>query len=497
MNGIPRNALPSAYNFNYLLVEIFGTYWGYIFNRTIVHVFGFFSMYILLRNHFACGEQRKYIAILVSLAYSLVPAFSVFGITLFGQPLLLHVFLNFIKDRAQLWNWIYLIVYPFYSSLVWASLPICVSLIVIGLYHYFHKNNISLKYLLGICILISGFIAANLSMFMLIFQPGNFIPHRIAYNLYLEKPPQLWDSVLESMLHFFINHYHVGTFLTLPILLAILLSAKYRSTKFQSLILIYIIIGICLFQGFYSFIEYYAGYHIHFLRSFRMNRFSILLPTLWLSAFAISLSHMYNSSIFRKLIYPFLISQVLIIMSGNDEIIHNYRTMLGIQKFPTFKQYMAEAQFNAIKNYIGKEPSTYRVIGLGFCPTITQYNGFYTLDSYQTIYDLNYKLKFRKIIERELNKNDKIRYYFDGWGNRCYLFTSELGKDFSSYMVSKFQNKKIHHLDINTEALKSLGGNYVISSAEIENHKEIGLSFERIFENEQSWWKLYLYSIPL
>ncbi len=496
MNGIPRNAFPSAYNFNYLLVEIFGTYWGYIINRTFIHLFGFFSMYILLRNHFVNGEQRNYIAILASLAFSLVPAFSVFGITLFGQPLLLHIFLNLIKDKAKPWYWIYLCIYPFYSSLVWAALPVSASLITIGLYHLFNKKNSSFKYLLGIFILISCFIAANLSMFMLIFQPGNFIPHRNAYNLYLEKPPQLWDSVLESILHFFINHYHVGTFLTLPILLSILLSAKYRSNKFQSLTLIYVIVGICLFQGFYSFIEYYLGSYFHFLRSFRINRFSILLPTLWLSAFSISLSQMYNSSIFRKLIYPFLISQVLIIMSGNDEIIHNYRTLLGMQKFPTFKQYMAEEQFEAVKSYIGKEPSLYRVVGLGFCPTITQYNGFYTLDSYQTIYDLNYKKAFRRIVEQELKKNDQIRYYFDGWGNRCYLYSSELGKGFSSFMVSKYENKKIYNLDINIEALKTLGGNFVISSAEIVNHKEIGLIFERSFENEQSWWKLFLYSIP-
>jgi len=494
MNGIPRNAFPSAYNFNYLMVEIFGTYWGYIVNRTFIHLFGFSSMYILLRNHFANGEQRNYIAILASLAFSLVPVFSVFGITLFGQPLLLHVFLNLIKDKAKPWYWIYLCIYPFYSSLVWAALPVIALLITVGLYHFFNKKNISLKYFIGITILIGCFIAANLSMFILIFNPGNFVPHRIAYNLYLEKPPQLLDALIESMLHFFINHYHVGTFLTLPILLSILLSAKYRSYKFQSLTLVYVIIAICLFQGFYSFIEYYLGSYFNFLRSFRMNRFSILLPTLWLSSFAISLSQMYNSSVFRKLIYPFLVSQVLIIMSGNDEIIHNYRTLLGMQKFPTFKQYMAEDQFEAVKNYIGKDPSSYRVVGLGFCPTITQYNGFYTLDSYQTIYDLNYKKAFRKIIERELKKNDQIRYYFDGWGNRCYLYSSELGKGFSSFMVNKYENKKIHNLDINTEALKSLGGNFVISSAEIVNHKEIGLIFERSFENEQSWWKLYLYS---
>ncbi|MCX7744320.1 MAG: DUF6044 family protein [Flavobacteriales bacterium] len=495
MNGIPRNAFPTAYNFNYLFVEIFGTYTGYILNRTFIHLFGFYSMYVFLKNHIVIGEQRRYIVVLISLAFSLVPVFSVFGITVMGQPLLLHVFLNILTRRSTPLNWLYLCIFPLYSSLVWAAMPIILSLVIIGIHHYIKHKTISFKFILGIHILIGVYIISNLSMFLLMLQPGNFIPHRVAYNFYIDKPPQLFNSILDALMHFLINHYHVGTFLTLPILLAVLVSTRYRSMKFQAMVIIYFIIAISLFQGFYSFIEYYLGSQINFLRSFRLNRFSILLPALWLIAFAISLSQMYNSLVFRKLIMPFLIAQVLIILSANDEIIHNYRTILGVQRFPTFKQYMAEEQFDAIKKHIGKELASYRVVGLGFCPTITQYNGFYTLDSYQTIYDLNYKKAFRKIIEAELKKNDSIRYYFDGWGNRCYLYCSELGKDFSSFMISKYQNKKILNLEINTEALKSLGGNFVISSAEIVNPEKTGLKLEKVFEEKNSWWKLYLYSV--
>lgn len=495
MNGIPRNAFPTAYNFNYLFVEIFGTYTGYILNRVFIHLFGFYSMYIFLKNHVAVGEQRRYIVVLVSLAFSLVPVFSVFGITVMGQPLLLHVFLNIMNHRATFWNWIYLCIFPLYSSLVWASLPVILCLIVIGIYYYTKNKTISFQFILGLIILTGIYVVSNFSMFILMLQPGKFIPHRVAYNFYIEKPPQFLNSIVDALMHFLINHYHVGTFLTLPILLAVLVSTRYRSMKFQALVLIYIIIAISLFQGFYSFIEYYLGSQINFLRSFRLNRFSILLPTLWLIAFAISLSQMYNSLVFRKLILPFLMGQVLIILSANDEVIHNYRTLLGMQRFPTFKQYMAEEQFDAVKTYIGKDLASYRVVSLGYCPTITQYNGFYTLDSYQTIYDLNYKKAFRKIIEKELKKNDAIRYYFDGWGNRCYIYSSELGKDFSSYMVSKYENKKILNLEINTEALKTLGGNFVISSAEIVNPEKTGLQLEKVFEDKNSWWKLYLYSV--
>lgn len=494
MNGIPRNAFPSAYNLNYLFVDVLGTYWGYIINRTFIHFWGFFGMYILLKNHFGIAGQRKHIAVLVSLAFSLVPVFSVFGITVMGQPLLLYIFLNLLHQRAKAWHWLYLSIYPAYSSLVWGGLPIVFSLCVIAFYHYVKSKTFSWQYLVGICILVVIFILANLSMFMLILHPSDFIPHRVAYNFYLQKSPELWNALLESLMHFFINHYHVGTFLTLPILLAILISTRFYSTKFQAIELLWAIILICLFQGFYSYIEYYLGNYVNVLRSFRFNRFSILLPTLWLIAFAISLSQMY-SSIFRKLIYPFLIAQLLIILTGNDEVIHNYRTLLGFQKFPTFKQYMAEEQFEEVKKYIDKDVSTYRVVSLGFCPTITQYNGFYTLDSYQTIYDLNFKKSFRKIIENELKKNDDIHYYFDGWGNRCYLYCSELGKDFSSYMVSKYDKKKILNLNINTDAMKELGGYFVISSVEIVNPEATGLELKKIFINKNSWWNIYLYSL--
>ena len=65
----------------------------------------------------------------------------------------------------------------------------------------------------------------------------------------------------------------------------------------------------------------------------------------------------------------------------------------------------------------------YRVASIGIHPAIAQYNGFYTLDTYNNFYPLSYKHEFRKIIEKELEKNKKIRNYFDAWGGRCYFFT--------------------------------------------------------------------------
>jgi len=40
-----------------------------------------------------------------------------------------------------------------------------------------------------------------------------------------------------------------------------------------------------------------------------------------------------------------------------------------------------------------------------------------------------------------------------------------------------------------------MGGQYIISAVEIRNHDDVGLHFERTFTDDQSWWKVYLYSV--
>src|SRR5699024_93601 len=78
---------------------------------------------------------------------------------------------------------------------------------------------------------------------------------------------------------------------------------------------------------------------------------------------------------------------------------------------------------------------------------------------------IEYKHNFRKIIAPELNKNKQLKNYFDTWGSRLYMYIDELGKN---YMFSKNSEKTIDNLDINTNAIKNLGGEYVLSGLPIE-----------------------------
>ena len=125
--------------------------------------------------------------------------------------------------------------------------------------------------------------------------------------------------------------------------------------------------------------------------------------------------------------------------------------------------------FIKIKNITGNS----KVASLGVDPMIAAMNDIYVIDGYHQIYPLSYKIKFRKIIEDELNQNQKLKKYYDEWGNRVYLF---------------FSDKK--NLLINFKEAKKVGAEFIISSFSI-NHKNLQLACPDCnYSNE-----LFLYKI--
>nr|MCR5726730.1 DUF6044 family protein [Lachnospiraceae bacterium] len=142
-------------------------------------------------------------------------------------------------------------------------------------------------------------------------------------------------------------------------------------------------------------------------------------------------------------------------------------------------------EFDRIDRYIGKDKSTYKVVSVGIHPSLALYSGFYTLDGYSNNYDVEYKYEFGNIIDQELEKNPEIYKYFWGWGNRCYAFSADIGKDVTNAVLPN----EIE-LDYDFEKLKQLGGEYIISSVQVSND-EVHMVKEFSSDNKT----LYLYSI--
>jgi hypothetical protein len=52
---------------------------------------------------------------------------------------------------------------------------------------------------------------------------------------------------------------------------------------------------------------------------------------------------------------------------------------------------------------------------------------------------------------------------------------------------------KLENLELNIEAFKEMGGEYIFSAVEIKNYQENNLEFIKAFDHEDSAWRVFLY----
>ena len=177
--------------------------------------------------------------------------------------------------------------------------------------------------------------------------------------------------------------------------------------------------------------------------------------------------------------------------------IYNINENNYLSNMMTMNQYYAPPLFNEIKNWIGEDQSKYRVGSIGLHPAVPVFNGFFTIDGYSGYYDLDYKLKFREVIEPELNKFPKQLDKFDNWGNRCYLFVSELLPlwNHKDYIISKESNILINNLNYNYDKLIKLGCKYIFSTVKINIDNNPHLILQNKFEHREYPYSIYLYSL--
>jgi hypothetical protein len=114
----------------------------------------------------------------------------------------------------------------------------------------------------------------------------------------------------------------------------------------------------------------------------------------------------------------------------------------------TFKGYYDYENYKYIKSLVGDS----RTISIGLDPMAAVMNDINVIDGYHTLYPLSYKLKFRKIIEKQLDYYPVTKKYYDDWGGRVYTFVGD---------------PKI--IKINFRQANLLGAEYVISKYPISN----------------------------
>ncbi|NRG34226.1 DUF6044 family protein [Niallia circulans] len=493
MNGeFSRDTYYSEYYAMVFLFQFLPPVIAYGLCQAITHFVAFIGMYLLLKKYVMKEEHNKayILTIGVALAFSLTPYWPSGMLSILGMPLALWSMLNIYKGERSWKDLAVLTLLPFFSTFVIGFFYFLAVLGLFWLYDFVRNKKSNWPLFFAIVYMTMVYLAIDYRLIVSMIAPiSDELTNRDVFYQSKLNFVQTLKLVGKNYVYSHNQDRTIHQFIILPVtligLLFVLLKKQWRENKlYIGLHLLNIVLStwyaFWFFEGWQPLKEKFS-----ILTSFNFARFHYLRPMIIYVLFALTLKMLWKyRNMGRKLVYVLIIGQLLVLVPTNEQIMYKNQ--------PSYKAYFATEQFTDIKKYIGKPLDQYRVVSIGIHPNIAQYNGLYTLDSYSNIYPLDYKLQFRKIIEPELNKNKALRTYYDDWGGRCYIFVDELGKN---YQYSKRSNKEINHLQLNVEALKEMGGQYILSAVPINNAAETNLTFMKDFESKNSNWHIYLYKV--
>jgi hypothetical protein len=490
MNGhLSRNAMYSEYYGMVELYRFFPAEIAYGLNQTISRFLAFLGMYLLLKKYVIKDEKQGIIRVGVALTFALTPFWANGMLSTLGMPFALWAFLN-IRNREQTWvSIITLSLLPFYSTFMLGFFFFLSAMGIFWIIDVFKSKTLQWRLFFSIAYMTLIYIAIEYRDFASLILPSE----KTNRAEFLESKNSLFETIQLIFKNYIIGHYQDQTlyeFVILPVsLIALVIVIRQRRCK-QERLFIGLHLANFLLSVWYAF-WWYKGWvplkqKISILNSFNFSRYHYLRPMIIYILFAVSLQILWrlNNKRWRSWVAVLVMLQLAVLIPSNEQIYYH--------NSPSFGQFYAVKEFNDIKKFIGKPVQNYRVVSIGLHPAIAQYNGMYTLDTYNNFYPLSYKHQFRKIIAPELVKSKSLKNYFDQWGGRCYIFTSELKK---IQLYPKDSKMVIQHLNLNIQVLKQLGGNYVISAVPIANAEENNLDLQKVFNSEEAYWKIYLYKV--
>ncbi len=473
MGGIPRSNMVSDLNFIIFLFKAMNPFWAYLINHMIVHIIAFLGMYLFASKYLLPpknqDENSKIICLGISLAFSVLPFYTMYGLSIAGQPILLYSFLNIANEQGQFTDYLILLVFPFYSFLLLNGVFLIVELFLVFLYFLIKKKRFVKKAFLVWLIFSISYLIVEHDFIRTLLIDANNISHRSDWNLnYISFPLQ---GVLKNAFSVFLQgQYHAASFPAVILFISLLaIIITFREGWKKNLILRLLLLQLCtaIVYGFYTWdkiipIKSLLG----IFATFNWGRLYWVSPFIWYCIFFLSLITIYKYQKFGRptkgiLIFSLLFIQIFVNLVHDPEYSNYLNRFLTFSNVTSedisYRQFFSEDLFNKIKDTIGEPQKDYRVASIGIHPSVAQYNGFYTLDGYQNYYPLSYKQQFRKIISQELEKSSKWREYFDYWGSRCYLYSSEI----PDFLSTKEKGRIITHLDIDPQAFKDLGGRFI------------------------------------
>ena len=499
MNGLPRNAARSGLSVTVGLFELLPPWAVYLVQQALVRLLGLLAMYALLRRQWLREAHQQAIAAGVALCWALLPLYTMYGLSVLGQAGLLLAFLELRRGPGRWWHWLLIGAFPLWSVFAFVGPFVLAALGLLVLYDWWQTRHLQGRLVVGLLLLLGMYLVVEWPLFYSVLIARQFVPHRLEFDMRQITPMGLGAGLRSAGQFFFVGQYHASRFLRLAGLLAVAVvlvraPARQRPKELKRFGLwLLVLMGLALFSGFYPQLVAAVQTQLPAVGAFNFGRFHFLSPLLWFGVLALALREL--PARWQAVLVGL---QLLVGLTMNAEWLNNLRELAGRPRAqePNYAAYVSAPLFGqvqqAIQQQTGLAPAQYRVACLGFPPAVAQLNNFYTLDSYQNNYPLSYKRTFRPLIAGELAKSPALRAYFDAWGNRCFLFSAELGKDFR---VGAFQHRIVQDFTFDPSTFRKLRGRYVLSAARLAQPAQSGLRPVGVFSRPDAYWRIFLYEV--
>ncbi len=507
MNGIPVSGMTVPAPFFVILYYFFSPFVAHTLQYVILSLTAYAGMYLCANRitNFKC------VSTLIALLFALLPFQPVYGHSVVGLPLAIYAFLCLYEKKRVVLAYVCIAYFVLTSSLVYIGYACIIVLAVAGVILLIRKK-LNKEFVIGCLLLGLLYCLTNLDLIYDTFISSGFVSHREEFILYNTDFWATFKSVFLASAELAVSCH---MYMILPILvLHLIQSIRYkkltqREKSLYKLIWFSLvaIIGLCAIYAlnFWEPVVKIREQLPSAIKHFQFQRICFFLPVLWYIVAATSLTEIWEMRISLKKLQkaiPYVKVVVMIAFMAMTIITIRresfYRWNLNQLQSPnvdfgiSYEEFYSEEQFAEIKEYIGRPQDTYKVASLGLCPAVPLYNGFYCIDGYSNNYPLSYKHEFRQILEKEMEKEPGIAYYYDTWGSRCYLFASETG---CGYSLPKGTDFVYEDLDFNTEVMKEMGCEYIFSAAPIANPEKMNLVFIEEFPHDVANQNIYLYGL--
>ncbi len=510
LGGAAKSALIPPAPLAVLLFKVFTPFVALVLMQGIGQVTAYIGMFRLAE----LVSERKGIAFVAALLYSFLPFLSVYGLSQYGMPLLLLSIYYLYKGEKTGRSLAYVACYAAMSSLVlcgFAWLGLWAISLVVSVCR--KKQKVHWGFPVGFCVMCVVYLAENLTLLGQILGLGKeFVSHKSEYVLEGEGFLSTFcNYLLYNGEHSQDSHVWIIS-LTAVVLSVFVLGHKKAAWnvtgKIKHLLLVLaVIVGLCLVAALWdcgAFIP--VKEMLGTLGTLQLDRVLWLAPMLWILVLVFVGDILWSMASGMKGAAKYILYGTFLMVLGCMGVLTLKESLVKpcVQKVLrpdynaiSYSDYLAMGVMEQVEEFIrqeqGRLPHEYRVASLGIDPAAALYHGFYCVDGYSNNYDLEYKHAFREVIAPELDKSEYLKGYFDDWGNRCYLYSSECP---GYYTIEKggffFQD-----LELDTAALKKLGCDYVLSAAYIMNAEQTGLVLlrEEAFETSDSYYRIFVYGL--